>query len=734
MNFNVKHFLVLLFALFSITATAQKNKAVQDSIEYYFYKTYENKKRAQNHAALEDLVKILVLSDSIEDKKSEVKAYLIRAELIISQDNQLINFNDIYNLLDRTEKIQKSIEDNIGLGHNHILKALAKTKEGEFSTAISYFDKAESIFIKDESLELINKLKYYKGLYYLEKGENEKAIEHLENSLPIPDKYESNFLRARVLVKLGKAYQNIKHPDAKLNAENALKIANVYNFPEIKLESYRILSKMNKNAGNIAEALAFEEAYSQLNESIHNMAKTALEAQAHARFDSELKAKQIKDLELESDIKDQRGKRTKLTSILSSALLIIISLLTISLYRNNQIKVKTNNLLLKKNSELQLAKDNAEKAMKTKAQFLSTVTHELRTPLYAVTGLTHLLLEENPSESQKEHLKSLKFSGDYLLTFINDILQVNKIEAKKLAVEKTSLNLRKILKDVVTSLTQTSKENLNAIILDLDSNIPNKLIGDPLKISQIFINLISNGLKFTKEGNVTVSAKITSETDTTQTIKFEVNDDGIGISEEMQKNIFDSFSQGSVQINRKYGGTGLGLTIVKSLLELLGSRIELKSKLGEGSTFFFSLTFDKVSQEETVEVPLVVEDPTIELKKKKLKVLLVEDNKINQVITKKIIAKQNMTCDIANDGYEAVSFSKNNIYDIILMDIHMPGISGIEATKQIRKFDTITPIIALTAISLDDNKNDFLSNGFNEVISKPFDPDVFYQKISTILS
>jgi CheY-like chemotaxis protein len=381
---------------------------------------------------------------------------------------------------------------------------------------------------------------------------------------------------------------------------------------------------------------------------------------------------------------------------------------------------------------LQLAKDNAEKAMKAKAQFLSTVTHELRTPLYAVTGLTHLLLEENPSESQKEHLKSLKFSGDYLLTFINDILQVNKIEARKLAVERAPLNLKKILNDVVNSLTQTSKENNNKILLNIDKGIPDKLIGDYLKMSQVFINLISNGLKFTKDGLVEIIAKIVDENDEQQTIQFAIKDNGIGISDEMQENIFDSFSQGSVQINRKYGGTGLGLTIVKSLLELLESDIQLESKLGEGSTFRFALTFDKVKVE-AIETEEVSEEKT-DLKNRKFKVLLVEDNKINQVITKKIIAKQNMTCDIADDGYQAIDFARSNRYDFILMDIHMPGISGIEATKEIRKFDVSTPIIALTAISLDDNKDVFLKDGFKEVISKPFDPEVFYRKISHILS
>lgn len=218
-----------------------------------------------------------------------------------------------------------------------------------------------------------------------------------------------------------------------------------------------------------------------------------------------------------------------------------------------------------KNVELETAKEEAIKAMQTKANFLSTVSHELRTPLYAVTGLTHLLLEENPSESQKEHLKSLKFSGDYLLAFINDILQINKIEAKKLNIQNIDFDINKIIKDVISSLTQTAKENKNTVNCEIDSNIPKQLKGDPLKLSQIFINLVSNGLKFTENGEVKLKASLVSRTENRADILFEIIDTGIGISDDMIDNIFESFAQGSIQINRKYGGTGLGLTIVKNL-------------------------------------------------------------------------------------------------------------------------------------------------------------------------
>jgi len=364
--------------------------------------------------------------------------------------------------------------------------------------------------------------------------------------------------------------------------------------------------------------------------------------------------------------------------------------------------------------------------MEAKTNFLSTVSHELRTPLYAVTGLTHLLLEEDPTENQKEHLSALKFSGDYLLNFINDILQINKIDADKLEPLHIEFNLKKILKEVIDSLQQSAKEKNTKLTLVYDEEIPGHLMSDPIKLSQIFMNLVGNALKFTKDGEVKVIAKLLKKIGEDVTLFFEVEDNGIGISKEMQESIFDGFEQGSIQINREYGGTGLGLTIVKSLLGLFDSKIQLESELGNGSSFFFEIVAKSKDA--------IVNDVDFEITKKEyafkgLHILIVEDNKINQVITKKMLTKKDITSDIASNGMDAVELAKNNSYDAVLMDIHMPGISGEEATIRIRKFDTKTPIIALTAISLDDSLESFYAAGCNDVITKPFKPEVFYDKI-----
>ena len=251
-------------------------------------------------------------------------------------------------------------------------------------------------------------------------------------------------------------------------------------------------------------------------------------------------------------------------------------------------------------------------------------------------------------------------------------------------------------------------------------------LGDPIKISQILINLIGNAIKFTKNGSVVVTVKELKRVEDICTIYFEVKDTGIGISEELQENIFDSFEQGSIQINREYGGTGLGLTIVKNLLGLFGSDINLESKKGVGSAFSFEIKLVcKDQNADNLDDDFTPREFIFE----GLHLLIVEDNKINQVITKKMLSKKGMTSDIANNGTEGVELTRINNYDAILMDIHMPGISGVEATIEIRKFNTEIPIIALTAISLDDSVENFYAAGCDDIVTKPFKPEYFYQKI-----
>ena len=573
-------------------------------------------------------------------------------------------------------------------------------KRQEYQSAINYLEAASLEFERNDQIELLALAELYKA---------EASIkinpQTLNNSLSI----------ARTALKKARGLAQ-KHKLFKLTIE------------AYRLDSYLALRE-NQYVAAENSLMTYEQKSDSLYQSFVNTIASTYNGQQDLVSLTDIIDQQKNDLD-----KQQKSiSFSKITTGLSIALIVILSLLTLSLYKNNNLRAKANELLQDKNNELQLAKEKAEKASLVKAQFLSTITHELRTPLYAVTGLTHLLLEENPKPEQKEHLNSLQFSGEYLLSLINNILDLNKLEANKVEVEKVTFQLKKRLNDVLIALKKSADDRKNTLRLEYDESIPDKIEGDSLKLSQIFINLIGNSLKFTQNGDVVVRVSKINKKDNKVTLRFEIEDNGVGISKKKQKSIFESFSQASLQINRKFGGTGLGLSIVKNLLELMGSRIQLDSELGKGSKFWFDLVLELSTNEITgvAGETVLSEDEYNSLENRQ--VLVVEDNKINQMITRKILEKRKIVCQVADNGMDAIKMVQENDFDVVLMDIHMPGISGIEATQEIRKFNPELPIIALTAVTIDENLDEFYRVGFNEIIPKPFKTEEFFEKIHRTL-
>jgi signal transduction histidine kinase/CheY-like chemotaxis protein len=627
-------------------------------------------------------------------------------------------FDKTYQLLDNMEKFP------YGEALNHMLEAQLFLEGGFVQNAMQLVDLAKN---SNNDRNLLNRATLLEGIILKRLSKTDSSITRFNALRGNKDPYEKNYLQAVAFLNLAEIYKDQgKLENAITNAENALDLSASNEFFREYKKSNELLSSLYESVGEYDKAVWSLRELMRIKDSTDAIQKFKLESEYSEQTQFTYLNKRINEQKQEIADLSESASRSEITAILTSAFLTIISLLAVSLYRNNQIKLKTNDLLQTKNKELQLARDAAVQAMEAKTNFLSTVSHELRTPLYAVTGLTHLLLEENPRKNQLEHLKALKFSGDYLLNFINDILQINKIDADKLEPLEVECNLKKVLNDVISGLQQSARDHKNEIILDYDPQIPTHLMSDPVKLSQVFMNLVGNALKFTREGEVVVIAKLLQRDGDHVNIYFEVRDNGIGIDKEQQATIFDSFEQGSIQINREYGGTGLGLTIVKSLLGLFGSKIQLESEPGRGSSFFFELRM-KCKDELVDDIPFEISPRDYQYAG--LHLLVVEDNKINQVITKKMLSKKEITCDIASNGTEAVELAGSNTYDGILMDIHMPGISGVEATEQIRQFDQETPIIALTAISLDDSLETFFAAGCNDVVTKPFKPEVFYEKI-----
>jgi len=644
------------------------------------------------------------------------------------------------------EETQKAIDNGetyknfYRLGKAYNLYALILVAQGNIESAEKYLRMADSIYtdLKDEKSRA--KVLYGKGLLEIRLGNYKEAISHLKPAA-------QSFKEQGMLYQEVNAYSyladalSLVDPEVYPNPlEEAKKLLNKISeisysqgFTKFLVENHRINSQIliaEKRNDKAEEELKYYLTQKDSLRQIHLKAiERGIQAESAIGDLNEIIASQQDDLSKQ----EKSLFFGKLTGWLSIALILILSLLTLSLYKNNNLRAKANELLQDKNTELQEAKENAEKASQAKAQFLSTITHELRTPMYTVTGLTHLLLEEDPKPEQKEHLNSLKFSGEYLLSLINNILDLNKLEANKVEIEKAPFNLKKRIDGVLIALKKSAEVKNNNIHYEYDPTLPQDVLGDSLKISQILINLISNSIKFTENGDIWVRVKNAEKSAKKVVVHFEVEDTGDGISKKKQNTIFESFSQGSLQINRKYGGTGLGLSIVKNLLELMGSKIFLESKLGEGSKFWFNISYEIAETEskptDFKNLEVVLENDIFEDKA----VMIVEDNKINQMITKKILEKKKMICTVVDNGLDAIKHASEENFDVILMDIHMPGISGIEATKKIREFNKTVPIIALTAITIEENLEDFYKAGFNEFIPKPFNAEDFFEKINRVL-
>ena len=375
-------------------------------------------------------------------------------------------------------------------------------------------------------------------------------------------------------------------------------------------------------------------------------------------------------------------------------------------------------------ANLRKAKEEAETASIAKGDFLSVMSHEIRTPLNAVNGIIHLLLLDNPGPHQMENLKALDTSAENLLSLINDILDFSKMENGKILFNHRHFELRPFVENIKLTYNRCAQDKANTIELNIDPGIPGHIKGDDLRLRQILNNLVSNAIKFTKEGVVIVAVKLKEQDDHKITLRFEVRDTGIGIAKDKQKKIFERFAQADASTTREYGGTGLGLAISKKLLELQGSKILLDSTPGEGSTFYFDLAFDKetVIAEKPVETKILYNLEGVNI-------LLVDDNSMNVLFTRKLIQHWNTKVDVAVNGVEAVERAKSNKYDLILMDLHMPVMDGYTASNHIRTFDMKTPILALTA-SIDAEVQEKIQQyGLNDVLQKPFKPNELYEII-----
>ena len=377
-------------------------------------------------------------------------------------------------------------------------------------------------------------------------------------------------------------------------------------------------------------------------------------------------------------------------------------------------------------AELKEARDKAEKMSQAKGEFLANMSHEIRTPMNGVIGTLQLLEDTELSEEQHEFVKTAHKSADALLAILNDILDLSKIEAGKLSFENIAFDFRQIVKDIVILHSLKSEQQGVSLTQEIDDSLPGALIGDPTRLRQVIVNLVSNALKFTRQGEVKIKVEVLKNNTDSVDVKVIVSDTGIGIPQTALETLFNAFTQADGSTTRKYGGTGLGLAIVSQLVEMMGGSLGVESEEGEGSAFWFIANFpctDELS--ERTNEPLTKNEPS----KLNAKVLLVEDNPINQMVAQKMLEKVGLKAMLADNGLEALKLLKEQSFDLVLMDCQMPEMDGFDATREIRKLDIKTlneqrlPIVAMTANVMSGDRERCLEVGMDDYIGKPVQRD-----------
>ncbi|NNC49774.1 MAG: response regulator [Flaviramulus sp.] len=689
--------------------------------------------------------KAVKIADSLNDDYGNAVAHFTLGKIYMNMQNYASAESSFFKM----QKLSKKIDDNylIASSYLNLGKLYGKIKTSK--DVLPYLNKAYEYALKNEVNDINNKDDQHRILFNI--------------NMNLCEVYLNRNITDEVLTYLLRAKNNLEHLPA--NKYNTSKFNYFYGNYYLKKNLYNLANEKFEIAKNAlifqAETqennLLISKIYKDYSFSLQKTGKSELaytmllqRESAIDKYNNEevLRQDNIIKSKLQIEIYKQEAKWANEGRILQeqitestknfniyltiAAFLLLISFITLLI--NYNTKIRLSNTLKTQNKKLEIAKDLAEESSKLKSKFISNVSHELRTPLYGVVGLTSIMLENNNlNKRDTKYLKSLKYSGDYLLNLINDILHVGKIETNKVELNNSSVNIKSLIQDVTDSFDYSLDESNNKIHILIDDCLPEFVMCDKLRLTQVLFNLIGNSIKFTQNGNIYIKAILQDSNNDEAKIRFEVNDDGPGIPKEKQESIFENFTQLSENSNTNYQGAGLGLSITNKIVALFDSKIELDSEVGIGSTFGFVISF-KIDHKAIEAIKIKKDDNKLaNSDSKNIRILIAEDNKINQIVTSNLLKKQNFQFDIVDNGLKAYEAFKSNKYDLILMDINMPVMDGYDATMEIRKVNNQIPIIALTASHQDELLDNKLDIGFDDIITKPFDNDLFFSSISRLL-
>lgn len=586
---------------------------------------------------------------------------------------------------------------------------------GDYDTALEYALKCLPIFEQTEDPNRLFAIYNTLGDIYFKKEDFDKALFYFGKNEDITD--DNTLNRALANSGLGKVYYKLKeYEKARHYLDLALHQAKMLSNPETEIVAEYYLGKVFYHSNDFKTALNYaNHSYTLATESLRKHDLISIHD-----FLSTLFEKLGETQEAFTHLKAYEKLREE-----------VFQQATLNKLRNLQLK-----------NQMEVAKKEKEVAEKTaqlKQQFMANMSHEIRTPMNAIVGITRLLLESHPREDQIKYLNAINQSSNNLLVIINDILDISKIEAGKIRIEYVDFSLREMMQSMQEIMSLKAEQKNLTFRVDVLENVPDRLTGDPTRINQILINLVGNAVKFTEKGHVLVICSQKSITPEKILLRMDVSDTGIGISKEYVNTIFESFTQAGTDTARKYGGTGLGLTISKQLAGLMGGEITVDSTLGKGTTFTVQLPI-LIAKEQHTDTKKKEGIETLKSRLDGLSVLLAEDNEFNQMVAEDTLKSllTHIQVTIANNGEEAVKMIEKQNFDIVLMDIQMPVMNGVEATRYIRtklsddKKDI--GIIAMTANVLQEDVKKYLAAGMNAYISKPFQTDELLLKMNNVLS
>ena len=611
----------------------------------------------------------------------------------------------------------------------------------------------EQFGLKKEQIEILRLLS---GIYY-EQNKFILARDCARQYFNLARRSNSDHHMANAYNSLAMVYGRFNQVDSALFfAKTALELARAQNALNQKVAAHQTLYSLYELWGRPKDALVHYKRYALLKDGLVGKNKSREIAQLQAVQEVERRKKENDILTERAAAHQSEFKRKELQSqmyLLGLILLVILGavvayalnksrnvnrklMLLTKEIRDSRDKIKktsdrlgqTNRKLVKIQAALISQKDMAERASMAKDVFLSSVSHELRTPLTAILGLTDELIPDASSPKERENLEIIKFSGENLLSLVNDILDFNKIQSGKINLEHISYNLKDNLDKLIKALKPRARQNGVELIYEYDPDLPKWVVGDPVRIGQVINNLLSNAIKFTRDANVQLRVGLKGEKENKYEISFEVIDEGIGIPKDRLEHIFERFTQASSDTTRKYGGTGLGLAISKRIVELYRSKIDVTSEPGIGSTFGFTLKLEKGEEIKEPELPDQIEIPS------EINILLVEDNRVNQKLVTRTFSNIGIDIDVAGNGEEGYQIVKEGAkdYDVVLMDMHMPKMDGPTATQAIRNLGgsfSDLPIIGLSG-SIVKEAHEMKEIGLTAFLQKPFKKEELFHLIA----